>query len=131
MAEGHDDLRPCRVRAEELDDPGPQRGEGIARQRRDALRVVKRHPRPAHSPGPPVRRFENHYEEVSLVIEGVFPERELRQRLAADGFQELEVLLSPLESLFHRDHPVPEHSGLGHQIPAPAARFTRSPLRRP
>jgi hypothetical protein len=114
VPERHDDLRARRVRADELDDLAPQRRLGISGDRRDALGVIQHHPRPAHAPNPAVGRLEDHHEEVALVVEGVFPKREFRNRLAADGLQELEVLLAPLERLLHRDHPVPEHSGLWH-----------------
>jgi hypothetical protein len=48
------------------------------------------------------------------MVERVLAELELRQRLAAELLEQREVLLAPLEGLLHRDHAVPEHSGLAH-----------------
>src|ERR1700693_2730569 len=114
VAERHDDLGTRRLRTQELDDPRAQRCQGIPRQRGDALRVEEHHPRQAYTARPPAGRLEHHYEEVALVVERVFSEGELRQALAADGLEKLEVLLASLERLLHRDHPVPEHACLWH-----------------
>jgi len=51
---------------------------------------------------------------ATMVIECVLAVLELGKRLAADGFQHLEILLSSLERLLHRDHAVPEHASLWH-----------------
>jgi hypothetical protein len=114
VPEGHDDLRPAGSSAKVLDDPLAQAAGGVAREDRDALGVEEDHAGPADPTGAAVARGELHHEKVSLVVErmpGVF---EIRKRFAAQRLQELQMLLAPLEGLFHRDHAVPEHACLRH-----------------
>jgi hypothetical protein len=127
MPEGHDDVGTARARAEIVDDPFAKAPRGIAGQDRDPLGVEEHHAGPADPPDAPVGRRELHHEEVPLVIERVGDVFELRQRLPAQVLQKLQVLLAPLEGLFHGDHAVPEHSGLRHveflQLPVIGVRF--------
>ena len=53
------------------------------------------------------------------MIEGMLGVREVRHRLEAELLEEGEVFLASLERLLHRDHAVPEHSGLGHGVSGP------------
>jgi hypothetical protein len=114
VAEGHEDLGPADLGSQLLHDLRPQRGGGIGRQGRDALRIEEHHAGPAHALARAAGRFEVHHEEIALVIERVLAQDEVRQRLGAEGLQQREMFFAPLERLFHRDHPVPENACLAH-----------------
>jgi hypothetical protein len=114
VAERHDDLGPAALRPQVLHDPFAQDASRIAQERRDALRVEEDHSGPADELAPPIPAEQLHHEEIPLVIEEVTRVLELRQRLPAEPFQELEVLFPAFEGLLHRNDPVPEHSRLWH-----------------
>jgi predicted nucleic acid-binding protein len=114
MSERDHDLGTVRSRPQEADHTSADRVGTVAGQSRDPLRVEEDHPRPRHVLAPAVRRLERHDEQVSLVVESVGAILEVGQRFAAERFEQLQVLLSAFERLLHRDHTVPEHSGLRH-----------------
>jgi hypothetical protein len=115
VPERHDDLGLRGAHPEELDDLAPQHRRGIAGERRDPLGVEEDHPRPGDLFRAAVGAAQIHHEEVALVVEGVLRVLPAGQRLAAELLEESEMLLASLERLLHRDHPVPEHSSLGHE----------------
>jgi hypothetical protein len=130
VTERDDDLRPGGVGSKEVDDSCAQPGRRISGQRGDALGIEEHHPGPADALSAALRHGEVHDEEVSLVVEGVLEELEIRQPLAAEVPQQREVLLSPFERLFHRDHPVPEHACLAHRLAPSVPHPITSPLSR-
>ena len=103
-----------RARLQEREDPRTQRRDRVLDERRQPLRVEEHHARPPDGLLSAIGRFQGEDEEVALVIEAVLPILEVGKRLTAESLQELEVLLSPLEGLFHRDHPVSKHPRLRH-----------------
>jgi hypothetical protein len=115
VAERHDDLGPPGLIPQELQDPAAHRRRRVGDDCRNPLGVEEDHPRPADRLAPAVGGFEGHHEEISFVIERVLPVTEVGQRFEAEGLEQLEVFLSPLEGLLHRDHPVAEHSCLSHE----------------
>jgi len=115
VSKRHDDLGAAGSLAEIFADLADERRVRIFNRRRKTLRVKKHHARPADRASAPVARHEDHHEQVSFMVQVVLPILEIRKRLFADRFQEFEMLLSPFEGLFHRDHPVPEHACLWHQ----------------
>jgi hypothetical protein len=115
VSKGHDDLRTARARAQVLDDLFPQLPRWLSGENRDPLRVEQDHAGPADALPAAVARLEIHHEEVAFVIERMRRVLELRQRLAAEGLQKVEVLFAPLECLLHRDDAVTKHPGLRHR----------------
>jgi hypothetical protein len=126
MPESDDDFRPRRAFAQVTRHFARERRLRVLDERRQSLGVKKHHARPTHGPAPPVRRFETHHEQVALVVEEVFPVLELRERLLANPFEELQVFFAALERLLHRDHAVSEHSGLRHVTSGGMSPFIRS-----
>jgi hypothetical protein len=114
VPESHDDLGPAGAGAKVLDDPLAQAAGGVAGEDRNPLGVEENHSGPADPTGAAVARRELHHEKVSLVVERMCDVFEIRKRFPAQSLQQLEVLLAPLEGLFHRDHAVPEHACLRH-----------------
>jgi hypothetical protein len=112
-----DDLRTAPLRAQVLDDLRTQLSSGFSGKKRDPLRVEEDHSGPADAFAAAVARREIHHEHVAFVIEKVPGILELGQRLPAEGLQELEMLLSPLEGLLHRDDAVAKHPCLRHRSP--------------
>jgi hypothetical protein len=115
VTEGDDDLRPGRPLPQELDDLSAKNARRIGCHRGHPFRIEEHHSRPADLLAPAVGRFEQHHEEVALVIERVLAITEVGEGLETEGLQEIEMLLSSLEGLLHRDHAVSEHSRLGHR----------------
>jgi hypothetical protein len=113
VAERHEDLRPACALAQKPDELAPQGAVRVRRQGRDPLGVEERHARPTDRLAAAIGGFEDHHEQVALVIEDVLPVGKIRQRLQADAPKQLQVPFSPLEGLLHRDDPVPEHAGRG------------------
>ena len=106
----------ARVRAQELDDLGPQRRRaGLPVDRWYALGVEEHHPRPADlrriRPSGASRIITKRSRSWSSVCS-----RNANSGIASRqiAFEELQVLLAPLERLLHRDHAVPEHACLWH-----------------
>jgi hypothetical protein len=114
VTEGHDDLGAIAAFSQEGDELLPKRRFRIRDDRGDSLRVEEHHARPAHRLATAVRGHEVHHEEIPLVFEGVLAVLELRERLAAEALEQLQMLFSPFERLLERDDAVAEHSGLGH-----------------
>ena len=101
------------------DDVWVRRERRVAKARthfhhRSPLGVEQDHAGPADLFAFSVGGLERHHEEIALVIEGVLAIRKVGKGLEAESLQELEMLLSPLEGLLHRDHPVAvEHMAFG------------------
>src|SRR5262249_8431308 len=127
VTERDDDLGLGGACAHELHDLLAQRRSRLAGHRWNALGVEEHHAGPADAPHHPVRAGKLHHEEVALVVERILAELEVGERLPAEVLEEREVLLAALEGLLHRDHAVPEHSGLGHQRAVLIRSSTRSP----
>jgi hypothetical protein len=114
VPERHNGLGSAGAGAKILDDPLAQPSGGIAGQDRNSLGVEENHAGPPDPAQAAVARDELHDEEIALVVERVRDVFEIRKRFPAKRLQELQVLLAPLEGLFHRDHAVPEHACLRH-----------------
>jgi hypothetical protein len=98
-----------------LNDLRSQLPSGLSGEDRDPLRVEKDHSGPADTLPAAVARREINHEEVAFVIERVPCILEVRKRVPTERLQELEMFLSPLEGLLHRDDAVAKHLCLRHQ----------------
>jgi len=131
MPERHHDFGSRRVGLQEIDDLSAQNRRRIARQGRDPFGVEKDHPRPRDLLGGTVRAAQLHDEEIALVVEGVLGVLEAGECLPAHVLEQGKMLLPPFEGLFHRDHAVPEHARLAHEVlfVLPGGRLSRSRAR--
>jgi hypothetical protein len=129
VTEGDDDLRPGCPLTQELDDLSTQEARRIGSHRGHPFGVEEHHSRPADLLAPAIGGFEQHHEQIALVIERVLAISEVGEGLETEGFQKVQVLLSPFEGLLHRDHAVSEHSCLGHRDARVLFFLVRSPDR--
>ena len=127
VAERHDDLGPRRVRPQELDDLSraePAAGSPVSVGIRSASkRTIRVHAIFLAEPSGPRSSMTKRSRSWSRACSAYSnPGSASRQ----SSLQQGEVLLSPFERLFHRDHPVPEHSRLAHGGPLASSPGSRA-----